>query len=108
MNVMAPYLWMNVGVENNSGSKIITISGITSDFSPNENSIVTHVEIFGKKQGESKWKELAVLNNDEIVEPFVFGPYEWNVGKTGKYEVRVIAEDLAGNKKTAEKTIKLN
>jgi hypothetical protein len=69
---------------------------------------VTHVEIFGRKQGNNNWDDVAVLNNDEIVEPFVFGPYDWNVEKAGKYEVKVVVEDLAGNIKSIEKSFKVN
>lgn len=107
-DLAVPYLIVKADVEKKTTGRSIVVSGIASDFSPNEDSIVTHIIIFGKKLGERKWQELAVLNNDEIIEPFIFGPFEWKLITSGKYSIRVVAEDLAGNINTINKSNKLN
>ncbi len=108
MDKVKPYLWLGDLRPDKSDKKVLTITGLASDFSPSQDSIVTHVVVEGKMPGQADWQEIVVLNNDELTEPFVFGPYAWQAVKKGKYEVRVTGEDLAGNLKSGQKSVNIN
>lgn len=75
------------------------ISGISSDFSSEEDGIVLNVLLEYKKDTDSDWKKIITLNNDEFVEPFEWNFKKWTPPTDGIYDLRVSSKDYYENTK---------